>query len=114
MLTRYYAYNAFEFIFKSKDLVYAGVLHDLNEQQREQVYMDPEFGMNSTDKLTFWVYASQAGDQSLAWKQIVNYYQVKYTIDLSAIMYQICGDQSLISFIWREQFQVLLNNPEFD
>jgi len=29
-------------------------------------------------------------------------------------MYQICGDQSLISFIWREQFQVLLNNPEFD
>ena len=47
--------------------------------------------MDSTDKLSFWVLASEGGDQSEAWIEIVNYYNQK-GIDLTTAMYQICGD----------------------
>jgi hypothetical protein len=114
MLTRYYAYNAFQWIFNDVSLVNTGVLASLPAAQQTQVYSDPEFGMDTTDKLTYWVLASQGGDQSLAWKELVHYYNTKYQIDLSTVMYQICGDQALLSFIWKEQTQVLLNNPQFD
>lgn len=67
MLTRYYAYNAYEFIFKDPQLVYTGVLASLSSADQQAVYSDAEFGMDSTDKLTFWVYASQNGPTSLAW-----------------------------------------------
>lgn len=113
MLTRYYAYNAYEYIFKEPALVYTGVLASLNPTDQQTVYSDPKFGMDSTDKLIYWVYASEQGDTSLAWQELITYYSQK-GIDLTAAMYQICGDQSIISFIWHEQFQVLLNNPEFD
>jgi len=69
--------------------------------------------MDSTDKLSFWVLASEGGDQSEAWKEIVTYYNTK-GIDLTSAMYQICGDKSLLAMIWKEQYQVLLNEPEFD
>lgn len=43
------------------------MLHDLSAANQETVYMEPVFGMNTTDKLAFWVEASQDGDKSLAW-----------------------------------------------
>lgn len=77
------------------------------------VYQDPLFGMDSTDKLAFWVLASEGGPTSAAWASIVDYYKGK-SIDLSTVIYQIIGDQAILTMIWREQQQALLNEPSFD
>jgi len=67
MLARYYAYNAYEFIFKDSALVYQGVLAGLSTENQQAVYTDPLFGLDSTDKIAFWVIASENGDQSTSW-----------------------------------------------
>lgn len=58
MLSRYYAYNCYEYIFKDSALVYQGVLAGLSTVNQQAVYTDELFGLDSTDKLAFWVIAS--------------------------------------------------------
>jgi penicillin V acylase-like amidase (Ntn superfamily) len=43
----------------------------------------------------------------------LTYYSQK-GIDLSTAIYQIIGDQAIITMIWKEQYQVLLNEPSFE
>jgi len=62
------------------------VLAGLSSANQQAVYTDPLFGLDSTDKLAFWVIASEAGDQSTAWKSILTYYTAK-GIDLSTAIY---------------------------
>lgn len=51
--------------------------------------------MNSVFKLTFWVLANEGGATSTAWTSIVTYYAAK-GIDMTSVMPQICGPQSII------------------
>jgi hypothetical protein len=113
MLSRYYAYNAYEYLFDTPALVYQGVLAGLSTADQQTVYYDSKFGMDSVEKLTFWVYANEGGDTSKAWSLLVNYYSGK-GIDLSTAMYQICGPKSIIQFVVQEQQQVLLTYPDFE
>jgi hypothetical protein len=58
MLYRYYAYNAYNYIFYDYAMVQAGVLGDLSPEDQEIVYKDGTFGMNTIGKLIFWVAAN--------------------------------------------------------
>lgn len=62
------------------------MLASLPADQQSTVYNDPNFGMNTVFKLTFWILANEGGDTSDAWIQIVAYY-AKLNIDLSSAMY---------------------------
>lgn len=42
--------------------------------------------MNSVDKLTFWVFATEGGDDSAAWKLLVAQFATK-GVDLTTAMY---------------------------
>jgi len=58
MMPRYYAYNAFEYIFNDVNLVFAGVLAGLPADQQIIIYTDPVVGMDTVDKLSLWVKAN--------------------------------------------------------
>lgn len=98
MLSRFYAYNAYEYLFQDESLVLQGVLAGLSPVDQVSVYTDPKFGMNTVEKLTFWVYANEGGSSSSAWISLVTYY-AKQGIDISGNMDQICGKQSIIQMI---------------
>lgn len=86
MLSRFYAYNAYEYLFSDQVLVNQGVLASLSAADQITVYTNSKFGMNSVEKLTFWVYANVGGDTSAAWINLVAYY-AKQGVDLSVAMY---------------------------
>ena len=51
-----------------------GVLAGISDpNQRQAIYSDKLFGMDTTDKLAFWVLASEGGDQSASRDQKVRY-----------------------------------------
>jgi len=64
MLSRFYAYNAYEYLFNDQTLVNQGVLASLSAADQTAVYTNEKFGMNTVEKLTFWVYANEGGDTS--------------------------------------------------
>ena len=113
MLSRFYSYNAFEYLFQDESLVKTGVLAGLSAADQTTVYSDPKFGMDSVEKLTFWVYANEQGDQSQAWKTLVTYYG-NQGIDLTTAMYQIVGSQSILQMIVQNQLAVVFTYPAFD
>lgn len=57
-MPRYYAYNAFEYIFNDVNLVFSGVLAGLPTDQQIIIYTDPVVGMDTVDKLSLWVKAN--------------------------------------------------------
>lgn len=77
------------------------MLAGLSTADQQTVYYDTKFGMDSVEKLTFWVYANEGGDTSDAWQLLVNYYSQE-GVDLSVAMYQICGPRSIIQFVVQE------------
>lgn len=95
LLDRYYAYNAYVYMFNDPDLVYAGVLASLPAAQQEQVYTDPILGLNEVGKLSIWVLANENGVGSTEWNYIIAYYSAK-GIDMSSAIYQIIGPSSIL------------------
>lgn len=112
-LTRFYAYNAFFYVFNDQSMVDAGVLASLSPADRATVYSDPFVGMDSVSKLAFWVAANIEGPTSAYWTTIVDYYAAK-GIDLSSAMYQICGTESILQFVTKNEASVLLNTARFN
>jgi hypothetical protein len=86
MVSRFYAYNAYEYLFSDQILVNQGVLASLSAEDQTAVYTNSKFGMNTVEKLTFWVYANVGGDTSEAWIDLVTYY-ANQNINLSVAMY---------------------------
>jgi hypothetical protein len=86
MLSRFYSYNAYAYLFADQTLVNQGVLASLSAADQTTVYTDSKFGMNTVEKLTFWVYANQLGDTSASWIDLVAYY-ANQGVDLSVAMY---------------------------
>jgi len=99
LLTRYYAYNAYYYLFDTQSLVNAGVLAGLSPTDQIAVYTDPKFGMNNPLKLTFWISANIGGPSSSAYTDIPTYFAAKGVILTSENMQQIVGPDSIIQFI---------------
>lgn len=95
LLDRYYAYNAYAYMFNDADLVYAGVLAALPTDQQVTVYTDPILGLNEVGKLSIWVLANENGVNSAEWNYIIAYYAAK-GIDMSSAIYQIIGPSSIL------------------
>jgi hypothetical protein len=112
MLARFYAYNAYEYLFIDETLVLEGVLAGMPPAQANTVYNEPNLGMNSVEKLTFWVEANIGGSSSYAWNFIVTYY-AKEGIDMTPYMDQICGKQSILQMIVSNQATTVFNYRPF-
>lgn len=113
LLDRYYAYNAFVYMFNDADLVYAGVLASLIPAQQVLVYTDPILGLNEVGKLSVWVLANENGVGSIEWNYIVNYYSAK-GIDMSSAIYQIIGPSSILQMIISEQRAAILVETSYN
>ena len=61
MLTRYYSYNAFFYMFNDYSSVRQGVLADLSDADATTVYNDPLYGMSTITTLNTWVAANEEG-----------------------------------------------------
>ena len=112
-LTRFYAYNAFFYVFYDKVLVKEGVLAGLSPTDQDIVYLDTFVGMDTTSKLTYWVAANIEGPGSPEWNYIVDYYADK-GIDMSQAIYQVCGHSSIIQFVVQNEKALLLNYAPFN
>lgn len=52
MIYRFYAYNAYYYMFDDAALVNTGVLAAFDAAKQTQIYEDPNYGMNTVTKLT--------------------------------------------------------------
>ncbi len=86
LLTRYYAYNAYYYIFNTPSLVYTGVLAGLSPADQVTVYTDPKCGMDSFLKLTFWIAANLNGASSTSYTDLQTYFATKGVILTEQIM----------------------------
>lgn len=86
LLTRYYAYNAYYYIFNTPSLVYTGVLAGLSPADQVTVYTDPKCGMDNPLKLTFWIAANLNGPTSSSYTDLQTYFATKGVILTEQIM----------------------------
>jgi len=114
LLTRYYAYNAYYYVFNTPSLVYTGVLAGLSPADQVTVYTDPKFGMDNPLKLTFWIAANIGGSSSTAYTDLQTYFATKGVILTTTIMTQIVGPQSVIQFIVQSMKIAILNTKGLD
>ena len=64
MIYRFYAYNAYYYMFNDQTLVNQGVLAAFPAASQTLIYQDPNYGMDSVTKLANWFIASQEGPTS--------------------------------------------------
>jgi len=58
MLSRYYSYNAYEYLFNDEDLVKQGVLGNFSPSDADIIYQDDLVGMKDTGVLKEWIDAN--------------------------------------------------------
>ena len=114
LLTRYYAYNSYYYIFQTPSLVYSGVLAGLSPADQVTVYTDPKCGMDNPLKLTFWIQANIGGSSSTAYTDLQTYFATKGVILSDPIMQQIVGPQSVIQFIVTSMKIAIINTRSLD
>mmetsp|Transcript_39184 Transcript_39184/g.28327 ORF Transcript_39184/g.28327 Transcript_39184/m.28327 type:complete len:126 (+) Transcript_39184:480-857(+) len=91
IVNRYYAWNAYNYVFYDYDAVQAGVLGGFDSATSNAIYTDTFYGLDTVNKLFYWVNANQNGADSDDYKNIVTYFAgIGITLDAAA-MDAICG-----------------------
>ena len=76
MIYRFYAYNAYYYMFNDQDLVNTAVLAAFDSDKQTLIYHDPNYGMDSVTKLTTWFVAGQEGKTSETYVAIMTKFEM--------------------------------------
>ena len=112
MIYRFYAYNAYYYMFNDQTLVNQGVLAAFPAASQTLIYQDPNYGMDSVTKLANWFIASQEGPTSSAYLAIMAKFE---SLGMNeAKMQQIVGPASMIAMISNQISNTMLTDPTLD
>ena len=109
MIYRFYAYNAYYYMFNDQDLVNEGVLAGVNSTMQATIYSDPVYGMDSVTKLANWFIAAEEGSNSTTYADIRD----KFTLT-DAEMTKIIGNNSMIGQISNEISLTILTDKNLN
>ena len=93
---RYYAYNAYNYIFNDYAMVQAGVIPMLSAADQDLVYNDSQYGMNSIQKLMYWVGAWYGGVGSIPWNLLINHFATVGVTLTDTDMEDMVGEISIL------------------
>ena len=70
----FYSYNAFNYVFYDYPLIQAGMLANLSTADQAIVYYDSQYGMDTVEKIIYWVNGRYGGQDSVPWNLLINHF----------------------------------------
>ena len=109
---RFYSYNAFNYIFYDYPLIQAGVLANFSTADQVIVYYDSQYGMDTVQKLIYWVGAWYGGQGSVPWTLLINHFGTLGVTITDTDMENIVGSVSILGQICLNIQVTIPNDPD--